>query len=250
MNVKIPDCVTKLGTKIVANRSTISTGAGLVAFGITTVSAVKATPKALKLKKAAEDAKGGALTPFETVKACYRPYVLPAIEGAAAVGLILYGKKVDSAAIKDMGAAYAISSSTCKALEKKIEEYAGKEKADEIVDEVTKDVTAQSYIYPPMYANPGEVLCMEPIFGEVFSSTRDRIEAAVDRCNLIMDREQYITYAEFFDALNVNNKGSAKYHLGFNDYTGPMRIVKWTSGLNAQGVPVLVFKFGKDPVTV
>lgn len=248
--MNISQAICKIGDTVIQNKSTISTGAGVVGFVVTTVSAVKATPKAIELKKRAEDAKGEKLTPFELVKACYKPYVIPALEEAAAIGLVLYGKKIDSDAIKSMGAAYALSNRTCVALQDKLDEYLGKEKSEKVKEEVTKEVIADTYINHPFYPNPGEVLIMDPILGEVFSSTREKVEAAVDRINCIMEREQYVTYSEFFDVLNLDNKGSIKWHIGWNDYTGPASITKWTSCVNKQGIPCLVFKFGHDPVTV
>ena len=57
------------------NTSTILTGLGSIGVVATTITAVKATPKALRLIEEAETKKGEKLTKWETVKLASQSYI-------------------------------------------------------------------------------------------------------------------------------------------------------------------------------
>lgn len=231
------------------NKSNIATTCGLIGGGITVVSAVKATPEALDLKRAAERNKNGSLTTIELIKTCYKPYIKTALCGSLSAGLIIYGKKLDSNAIKTMGTAYALSNKSIDALEKKLESLAGNGVVEEVREEVVQEDLKESWIEKPIYPRKDEILIKEPWTGAIFSSTMGKVREAVGDINLIMAKNDYATLDDFFTALGEDCEAQVKYDLGFNSYTGPAE-VSFSGGLNSQQVPVCVIKWRKAPVRV
>lgn len=258
MNIKVPNCVHTATRKVVKNRSTLATGVGLLGFVVTTVSAVKATPKALKLKEIAEDRKGEALTSVETIKACWKPYVVPTAEGLLSIGCILYGKKVDMNTIKSISAAYAVSEKTCGLLEDKLKETfadaydmteeTAAEKVEEIKEEISNKVDTRPVGFPILAS--GEEYFKDPYLGTIFSSTEAKVEAAAGYVNKKILNHGYGTLEDFYWHLGIDDNEGAWVleERGWNDYTGPLE-VSYGATL-VRGVPVKSIRYLVRPTSV
>lgn len=258
MNIKVPNCVHSATRKVVKNRSTLATGVGLLGFVLTTISAVKATPKALKLKEIAEDQKGEALTKTELIKTCWKPYVVPTAEGLLSIGCIVYGKKVDMNTIKSISAAYAVSEKTCGLLEDKLKETftetydmteeAAAEKVEDIKEEIQNKVDDRPIGFPILAT--GEEYFRDPYLGTVFSSTEDKVEAAAGYVNKRIMSHEYGTLEDFYWHLGVEDNSGAWVlsERGWNDFTGPLE-VSFGATL-VRGVPVKSIRYKTRPVSV
>lgn len=102
--------------------STILTVVGAVGVITTTVLAVKATPKALKLIEEAEDEKGEELTVVETVKTAWKPYVPTAISCTSTLVCIFGAHYLSARTQASLMSAYAVLDSTFKEYREKIRE--------------------------------------------------------------------------------------------------------------------------------
>ena len=69
--------------------SDILSGLAILGLGVTTVLAVKETPKALDAIKLAEDEKGVELTKMEKVKVAYKYYIPATVSGISTATCIL-----------------------------------------------------------------------------------------------------------------------------------------------------------------
>lgn len=257
-SIKMPECIHTATRKVVKNRSTLATGVGILGFIVTTVSAVKATPKALKLKEIAEDKKGEALTKTELVKECWKPYVIPAAEGLLSIGCICYGKKVDMNTIKSISAAYAVSEKTCGYLEDKLKdtfveaydmpEEAAKERVEEIKEDIQTKVDNRPVGFPILAT--GEEYFRDPYLGTIFSSTEDKVQAAVGYVNKKIMNHGYGTMQDFYWHLGIDeNEGAwVLEERGWNDYTGALEVSYGASLVH--NIPVKTLRYLVRPTSV
>lgn len=121
------------------NGSTILTvlgGAGVVA---TAVTAVKATPKAIKLIEVYEEQKGEGLTTLEKVKVAGPHYIPSILIGAGTISCIFGANILNKRNQASLISAYALIDNSYKEYKKKVEELYGEEVHKEIISSIAKD---------------------------------------------------------------------------------------------------------------
>ena len=250
----VPNILRPALKTIINNRSTITTGAGIAGFVICTVSAVRATPKAIALKEIAETKKGEKLTKIETVKTCWKPYIIPTAEGILSIALLIYGKKVDMDAIKSLGAAYAVSERTVNALETKIKEISeSPEKAQEVIDKAEGEVIGQiqgSEKDAVRKLNPGEQYFFEPMLGTIFISTEDKIAAAVGMVNTEYAKNGWVTMDDFYNYLGIDREAKVLSDLGWSEFNGPLELLSYSGYKAGDGTLMNLIRYKNKPVRV
>lgn len=131
--------LTKSQTFIKRNSATILTCAGAAGVIATTVTAVKATPKALLLLEKAKEEKGEKLTKLETVKIAGPAYVPSAILGVSTLACIFGANVLSQRGQASLMSAYALVDSSYKDYKTKVNELYGDEVGHQIRAEVAKD---------------------------------------------------------------------------------------------------------------
>lgn len=121
------------------NASTILTGVGAAGVVVTTVMAVKATPKALKLLDAAKEEKGEELTKLEVVKTAGPAYIPSILIGASTIACIFGANVLNKRHQAALASAYALVDNSYKEYKKKVEELYGEEADEQVRAEVAKD---------------------------------------------------------------------------------------------------------------
>ena len=149
------------------NASTILTCAGGVGVVTTTVLAVKATPKAMRMIEKGEEEKGEPLTKLEKVKVAGPAYIPTVIVGASTIACIFGANILNKRKQAALMSAYAMIDSSFKEYKKKLKELYGEEAHEEIVNaiavEKAKDVgiTAESMCANTCLTN--DEACGEPV---------------------------------------------------------------------------------------
>lgn len=121
------------------NSSTILSYAGVVGVVATTVMAVKATPKALRLLEEAREEKGENLTGLETIKTVATTYAPSVITGIATIGCILGANVLNKRHQAALTSAYALLDNSYKEFKKKVDELYGEEAGTNIRGAIAKD---------------------------------------------------------------------------------------------------------------
>ena len=129
--------VSKLYVK--KNSATILTCVGAVGVVVTSVLAVKATPKAMELLKEAEQEKGEKLTKKETVIVAGPSYIPAAVAGASTIACIFGANVLNKRKQAAITSAYAMLDNTYKEYKKKVVELYGADTDEEIRTEIAKD---------------------------------------------------------------------------------------------------------------
>lgn len=259
-------------SRVVDNHSPeILTGLGIAGFITAVVLAVKATPKAEALIVEAEDAKEDSLTPIETVKAAWKPYVPAAITVVASTACVVGAAKINNRRNTELATAYAVSQAMLKKYQEKTEEIAGEEKAKEI-DTAVKQETANSQMAKdavskiPQTNIKGLHPYWDPMSNTGFYATPQMMGAAELSINkrLYMDLEPYLTVNDLYDELNDQGVYPPLKHtsvgnmLGWTPESGGMKFDTDCDGVSLEqshwddGTPcdVMSFKRHHGPETI
>lgn len=181
------------------NGSTILTcigGAGVVA---TSVMAVKATPKALKLLEAAEEEKGEELTKLEVVQAAGYVYIPAIITGVTTLACIFSAQILNKRQQAAITSAYALLDSSYKNYKNKVTELYGEEADKKVKEEIAKD----DYEDSDIKIEDDKELFYDFFSGRYFESTSRAVREAEYMLNRQLSIDSYASLNDFYDFLKI-----------------------------------------------
>ena len=163
----------------------ILTGIGIAGMITTTVLAVKATPKALKLMDDARYDKEEDLTVPEKVKVTWKCYIPATLLGLASVGCLIGANSVNLRRKAALATAYKLSETALAEYKEKVIETVGEEKAKDIRSAIAKDKMEKNPVTKSevIITDKGESLFCDSISGRYFKSDMNTIEKAVNTIN-------------------------------------------------------------------
>lgn len=197
-------------TSLVKHSPEILTGLGVAGMVTTTVLAVKATPKAVRLiEEAKREERKDKLTPVETVKVAWKPYIPAAVTGVASIACVIGASSVNARRNAALATAYQLSTTALNEYKDKVVETIGEDKAQEIREKIVEDKkekissTRPTYNYSP----DDKVLILEPISNQYFMSTQAEVKDAKNEMNgrMIDGREYCVSLNEFLDELELKH---------------------------------------------
>ena len=124
----------------------ILTGIGIAGMISTTILAVKATPKALRLIEEAEKEKGEKLTKWEKTKTATKPYLPAILLGTSTVACIFGAQILNQKQQASLVSAYALLDQSYKEYKKKLIELYGEETHQDIVDTIAIEKAEDTYV--------------------------------------------------------------------------------------------------------
>lgn len=188
----------------------ILTGLGIAGMVTTTVLAVGATPKALKLiKKKKEEMElepEEKLTVVETVKTAWKPYIPAAVTGTVSVACLVGASSVNARRNAALAAAYHLSETALSEYKEKVIETIGKNKEKNVRDRVDKARVDRN---PPndkeiILTGDGDTLCYDYHSGRYFKTSIDKLKKIENELNARLLREDYISLNDFYDELGLS----------------------------------------------
>ena len=189
------------------NASTILTcigGAGVVA---TSVMAVKATPKAMKLIEAKKEEKGEKLTVLETIETAGMTYVPAAITGVATIACIFGANALNKRQQAALMSAYALLDNSYKEYKKKVTELYGDDADREVRDELAKDK------YEHVEVEETKRLFYDEFSERYFESTTEDVLRAEYNINRDLSEGGGVFLNEFYEYLGLDT-------VDYGDYLG------------------------------
>lgn len=204
----------------------ILTGIGVASMITTVVLAVKATPKAMelieeeKVFKEKELHEGGifteddeknafSLTPIETVKAAWKPYVPAAITGITSIACIIGANSVHVRRNAAIATAYQLSTAALSDYREKVVETIGEKKETVIRDKVAKKKIEENPVNNSavLITNKGNTLMYDTYSDRYFRSDIDKIRNAVLTMNekMVNSNEMYVSLNDFYDEINLKH---------------------------------------------
>ena len=229
---------------IVSKRSPeILTGLGIAGMVTTTVLAVRATPKALKLIEDAQYEKRESLTVSEKIKVAWKPYIPAAITGITSITCVIGASSVNAKRNAAIAAAYNLSQTALTEYKEKVVETIGEKKEQVIKDKIAKDKVENNPVTKSevIITGKGNTLCYDTFNGRYFYSDIDQIKKAINELNRKMLNEMYVSLNDFYSELDLKPSNNG-YELGWKLDDGLIE-VDFSSQISDDGRPCLVIDY-------
>lgn len=184
----------------------ILTGIGIAGMIATTVTAVSATPKALRLIDQKEIEEKRRLKPVEVVKTTWKCYIPSAVTGVMSVACLIGASSVNLRRNAALTAAYTLSETALKEYQDKTVEVVGEKKEQEIRDAVATEQLRNSPTIRPeeiIDTGLGKTLFFDPLSGRKFWSDVEVIRKAENDLNRRMRDEVNLSLNEFYVGLGL-----------------------------------------------
>lgn len=189
------------------NGSTILTCIGGIGVVVTSVMAVKATPKALALLEKAKEEKGEALTKFEKVRVAGTAYVPAVVVGTSTIACIFGANALNKRQQAALMSAYALLDSSYKDYKKKVEELYGEDADENVRGELAKDK------YDETKVEVDKQLFYDEFSERYFESTMEKVLRAEYDINRTIQIDGGAFLNEFYEFLDIPT-------IEYGDYMG------------------------------
>lgn len=226
----------------------ILTGIGIAGMIATTVTAVKATPKALRMIDAKEIEEDRRLSTKEAIAVSWKCYVPAAITGIFSTACLIGASSVNVHRNAALATAYTISETALKEYKEKAVEVVGEKKEQAIRDAVAKEQLEKANIKERKFipTGKGETPCFDPLTNACFKSDMETLRKAENTLNKQMRDDMVITVNEFLQEIGLEPcDASIGENLGWEIDHGYIEL-DFSSQL-VDGVPYLVIGHHNPP---
>lgn len=247
----------------------ILTGIGIAGMITTTVLAVKATPKALRLVEEAKYKKeeevvehnckvnkvseciSSDLKPLEVVKIAWKPYIPAMITGSLSAACLVGASRVNFKRNAALATAYTLSEKALKDYKDGVIETVGEKKEQVIKEKVAQkkaDEQPASKSEVVMVNSGGKILFLEPVSNRYFMSDVETVRKIVNDLNyrLTTGTEEYISLSEFYDEIGLSHT-SISDEIGWNIYRDGQISIDMPSAKTDKEEPCLVLDYNVSP---
>ena len=224
----------------------ILTGIGVTGMVTSTVLAVKATPKALMILEAAKEEKGDKLTPVETVKTAWKPYIPAMVTGVVSAACIIGASTVSTKRNAALATAYTLSERTLVKYRDKVVETLGEKKEKEIREKIAQDdVNKRPVSSQIITTSKGNTLCKDSLSGRYFKSDINEIKKVINKLNRDMTYQNYVSLDEFYFDIGLDSTDISG-RMGWNLDNGLIDI-DFSACITDDGEPCLVIEYLVPP---
>ena len=253
--------------KVSKHSPEILTGLGIAGMITSTVLAVRATPKAIRLieeRKEELNKKNfdeqldqdyslknhkelDKLGFKETVKTVWKCYVPSAVLTATSAACLIGASSVHIKRNAVLATAYQLSETAATEYRNKVIETIGAKKEEAIRDAVNKDRIENNPVSKNevIITEKGNTLCYEHMSGRYFKSDIDKINKAINEINRRINQELYVSLNDLYDELGLEGTALGN-ELGWNSNSGLLE-VHFSSHLASDGVPCLALDINIPP---
>ena len=226
----------------------ILTGIGIAGMVTTTILAVKATPKAIKLIEAEKRAKHvDALSPVDTVKTVWKCYIPAAMTGVSSIACLIGSNAINAKRNAALTTVYTLSEMARNEYKEKVIETIGEKKERTIKEKVDAERIKRDPVSKKevIITEKGTTLCYDHVFGRYFKSDIDIINRAMNKINREIVINMYASLNDFYAELGLSPVEMG-YDLGWNIDDGTIEIEP-SSQLADDGTPCLVIGYSVSP---
>ena len=185
----------------------ILVGIGIAGMITTTVLAVKATPKALKLIHEKEEELGvEKLTAGETVKTAWKCYIPAVATCALSTACIIGSSTVHTKRNAAIAAAYELSQKALVDYKDAVIETIGEKKEQVVKEKIAEKRLKEDPVSKKevILTGKGSTLCYESLSGRYFESDMESIKHAVNVLNAQMLDDMYVSLNDFYDLIGLS----------------------------------------------
>lgn len=235
-------------SEVKKNSPEILTGVAVAGIITTTILAVKATPKALKLIEKKKEEKGvDKLNYVDLVKETWKYYIPAAIVGLATVGCVVGANSINSRRNMVLAAAYTLTDKTLKEYKSHVKEAIGEKKERQIVSDIAKEAIEKDPVSKKeiFITSKGDNLCYDTVSGRYFKSNIEEIKRKINELNKRLIDEMYISLNDWYYELGLEPISIGDC-LGWNIDKGTIEI-DFDSHIAENGEPCLTLGYSIEP---
>lgn len=246
--------ITALARSFTKNSPTILTGLGAAGVVVTTVLAVKATPKAIQLinekKEAVYLEENREITTAEKAQAAWMCYVPTVIMGAATITCIVSANKINMRRNAAIVSLFSITQSAMETYQKKVVEQLGAKKETLLRGDIAQDqlnahpVDGQTIIF----SKGGSTLFFDAFSGRYFKSDMETINKALNEFNRRLLIEDYLNVNELYSDWGLEPIKGGEW-MGWQVDKGLVEI-RISAKVATNGEPCLVIDYSLEPVHI
>lgn len=231
----------------------ILTGIGIAGMVASTVLAVQATPKAIKLietERELTEANNEELTKIDKVKVCWKCYIPAAVTGVMSIACLIGASSVNAKRNAALTAAYTLSDSALREYRSKVIETIGEKKDKTVKDKISEDqIKSNPVTKNEVYiTDKGDSLCFEPISGRYFKSDIDKIKKAENNLNKRIISDAFnsgVSLNDFYEEIGLPKTNMGE-NIGWSLDTGLIDIYL-SAQVTDDGTPCLVINCTNPP---
>lgn len=218
MNKNVSQFFKSVSSTLSKHSPEILTGIGIAGMVTTTVLAVKATPKALKLIEEVKKEKGtDDLTALETVKTTWKCYIPAAVTGASSIACLIGASRVSLKRNAALATAYKLSETALSEYKEKVIETIGEKKERAVREKIDKDHVDKNPVSKSevIITKKGSTLMLDYYSGRYFESDIDQVNKAFNQLNGMLLRGDYVSLNDLYDELGIDHTGTGEI-VGWN----------------------------------
>ena len=209
------------------NGSTILTVVGGIGVVATSVSAVIATPKALRLLEEAKEEKEEELTKLEKIKIAGPVYIPSIVLGVGTLTCIFGANLTNKRSQAALVSAYTLLDSSYKEYKQKVKHIYGEEGEKNIREALAKDQYEETE-YLDEYED-GLKLYYDEFSRRYFRATKETVLNAEYTINKLLSQDSYVYLNEWYDLLDVEQVDYGN-HIGWS--AAQMFDMYWSSWIH------------------
>ena len=212
----------KAGKVIVNYLPAIMTGASIAMHGWAIAMAIAATPRAeIHIYDKKKELETDKLTVRQTVEACWKDYIPAASAFFAGSALSVGSLSVVNRRLATLSASYQIKEALNGEYREKVRELVGPEKEAEVAKDAQRNYISKYDADEIVERLPSkedkDLYCLN---GRYFYSTRNRIDAIVNRINQRLLSGDDMSMNEIYDEFGTQASPSPMHGRGVDDYNG------------------------------
>ena len=231
------------------NSGTILTGIGAAGVVVTSIMAVKATPKAIRILEEAKEEKGEELTVVETVRAAGPIYIPAFISGASTIACIFGANILSKRNQATLASAYAFLNNSYKEYKNKVSELYG----DDANDNIRKGIAKDKYKdYNDSFTDDKQ-LYFDEYSGRYFQSTPEDIQKAEYEINRTLAIDDGVYLNDWYEHIGLEPLDHGRdfgWSTGINyeQYLQTWIDFSHTKTVLDDGLECVIVSFNQEPV--
>lgn len=241
------------------NSPTILTTFAVAGLISTSILAVKATPKAMRLLAEDQDDRNQRYatgecpkeelypTKWDNIRITWKCYIPAGIVGVGSIFCIIYSNRVSMRRTAAIASLYGLTEAALKEYQAKVIETIGAGKELAVRDAISGDriKTNPSHTSEVILTGKGEVLCYDTLSGRYFKSSVEQIKRTINELNATLMQENFLPLNDLYYNFGLSDIDLGK-DLGFDIDKGLIEI-NFSTQLTEEGEPCLVLNFDIFP---
>lgn len=238
----------ELKKKLSNSAPEILVGLGLVGFATSTVMAVKATPKAIKLIEEEKENRAENdepdMTKMDVVKLAWKPYIPSIAFYALSTACIFGSNSIVNKRNTAIVTAYKLTEKAYSEYKDAVIEQIGKDSEREIVEKINTRKMKETPQNETLVIGEGESIIYDSLSGRYFKSTLLAVEKAVVDINFRILNDMYASVNDFYELIGVEYT-STGFNMGWN--VDNKLELYYSSKITDDGKACIVLNYEKQP---